>query len=183
MTPELLEVGKPYGGTLLDEDTAVFEFSKSGPELRLFFADPPEDLVRTVNEEDVRIGVLQVESIAVVPWQIGDRMTGDAQFHVFLYPPETRPVPEALSKDSRYTLYLSLIDRRSRTIRAARKLWLSTPLSDRFNEIIAFQHGSHIDREEYDAQVSIYQNRYADVTQAIRDAAIFEALQPVGGSG
>lgn len=182
MTPETLEVGKTYGGTLLDADAAVFEFSKSGPELRLFFADPPDDLIRTVTEDEVRIGVLQVEDIAVVPWQIGDNMTGDAQFHVFLYPPETRPVPEALSQDSRFTLYLSLIDRRSRTIRAVRRLSMSVPMSDKFNEIIASQHGNHIGREEYDAQVSIYQNRYADVTQAIRDAAVFEPLQPVHGA-
>ncbi|WP_151638290.1 hypothetical protein [Noviherbaspirillum aerium] len=182
MTPEILEVGKTYNGTLLETDSAVFEFSKSGPELRLFFAEPPDGLVRTVAEEEVRIGVLQVEDIAVVPWQIGDRMTGDAQFHVFLYPPETRPVPEVLSQDSRYTLYLSLIDRSSGLIKVVRRLWLSTAMSDRLNEIIAYQHGNHIGREEYDAQVSIYQNRYADVTQAIRDATIFEPLQPVHGS-
>lgn len=179
MTPEILEAGKTYGGTLLDSDSAVFEFSKSGPELRLFFADAPDQLVRAVSEDEVRIGVMQVEDIAVVPWQIGDRMTGDAQFHVFLYPPETRPVPEALRQDSRYTLHVILIDRRSRIIKAVRRLWLSVALSDKLNEIIAYQHGNHIGREEYDAQVSIYQNRYADVTQAIRDAGIFEALQPV----
>ena len=182
MTPEVLEVGKTYGGTLLDSDSAVFEFSKSGPELRLFFADVPDELVRAVSEDDVRIGVMQVQDIAVVPWQIGDRMTGDAQFHVFLYPLETRPVPEALTKDSRYMLCVSLIDRRSREIKAVRRLWLSVPLSDKLNEIIAYQHGNHIGREEYDAQVSIYQNRYADVKQAIRDAGIFEILQPEHGA-
>ena len=179
MTPDLLEAGKPYPGKLPDEDAAVFEFSKEGPELRLFFSGIDDEVVRHVAEDDCYIGLLRSGDIAVVPWKIGERMSGDAQFHVFLYPPETRPTPEIMTPDGRYLLRLFLVDRISGKVRAVRRLNLSPTLSKELTEAIAYQLGNHIGREEYDAQVSQYQTRYADVSDAIAASPLFEKAQPV----
>lgn len=56
---------------------------------------------------------------------------------------------------------------------------LQHPLSKELAEAIAYQLGNHIGREEYDAQVSQYQTRYADVREAIADAHLFEKAEPV----
>ncbi len=179
MTPDMLEAGKQYPGTLPVEDAAVFEFSKEGPELRLFFSGISDDVARHVSESEVRLGLLRSGDIAVVPWQIGDRMSGDAQFHVFLYPPETRPTAEILTRDGRYRMQLALVDRGSGEVRVVRYLNLSPAFSKELTEAIAYQLGNHIGREEYDAQVSQYQTRYADVRDAIAAAPVFEKAEPV----
>lgn len=174
MTPDALEAGKRYPGTVLDHDASVFEFSKAGPELRLFFSNIPDEVVRHVEHEDCYIGLLRSGDLAVVPWKIGDVMSGDAQFHVFLYPPETRPTPEILGNTLAYDVQITLVDRATGIIRAVRRVRLSPDLSKVFNEAIAYQLGNHIGREKYDAQVSIYQNQYRDVADAIAAAPIFE---------
>ena len=179
MTPDMLEAGKRYPGNLPKEDAAVFEFSKEGPELRLFFSDIPDEMARHVAESDCWLGLLRVRDIAVVPWKIGDRMSGDAQFHVFLYPPETRPTPEILTADGQYRLQLVLVDRASGVLRVLRRFDLSPAFSKELTEAIAYQHGNHIGREEYDAQVSEYQTRYADVREAIEAAPMFEKMRPL----
>ena len=179
MTPDMLEAGKRYPGTLPDEDAAVFEFSKEGPELRLFFTGIGDDVARHVAESDVWIGLLRSGDIAVVPWKIGDRMSGDAQFHVFLYPPETRPTPEIMTSDGQYRMLLVLVDRGSGEVRTVRWLNLSSALSKELTEAIAYQLGNHIGREEYDAQVSQYQTRYTDVREAIAATPLFEKAEPL----
>lgn len=178
VTPDLLKAGQRYPGKLPDEDAAVFEFSKEGPELRLFFSGIPDDVVRHVKEDDCYIGLLRSGDVAVVPWKIGDVMSGDSQFHVFLYPPETRPTPEIMTLDGRYMLQLLLVDRGTGTVRAVRRLALSPALSRELGEAIAYQLGNHIGREAYDAQVSEYQARYADVNEAIKAAPMFEKAEP-----
>jgi len=178
MTPDMLEAGKPYPGTLPEEDVAVFEFSKEGPELRLFFSGIPDEIARRVEQEDCYLGLLRSGEIAVVPWKIGDLMSGDAQFHVFLYPPENRPTPEILTRDGRYPMQLVLVDRETGMLRVVRRLNLSPALSKELTEAVAYQLGSHIGREEYDAQVSQYQTRYADVREAIAAAPVFEKAEP-----
>lgn len=179
MTPDMLEAGKSYPGTLPDEDAAVFEFSKEGPELRLFFSGITDDVARHVAESDCWIGLLRSGDIAIVPWKIGERMSGDAQFHVFLYPPETRPTPEIMTPDGQYRLQLVLVDRGTALVRVVRRLNLSPALSKELAEAIACQLGNHIGREEYDAQVSQYQTRYADVRDAIAAAPLFEKADPL----
>ena len=179
MTPDMLEAGKPYPGKLPDEDAAVFEFSKEGPELRLFFSGITDDIVRHVSGADCYLGLLRAGDIAVVPWKIGDRMSGDAQFHVFLYPPETRPTPEILTRDGQYRLQLVLVGRDSGQVHVLRRFNLSPALSKELTETIAFQLGNHIGREAYDAQVSEYQTRYADVRDAIAAVPLFEKMQPI----
>lgn len=179
MTPDMLETGKRYPGTLPDEDAAVFEFSKEGPELRLFFSGIGDDVARHAAESEVWIGLMRSGDIAVVPWKIGDRMSGDAQFHVFLYPPETRPTPEIMTADGRYRMLLVLVDRGTAEVRAIRWLNLSSALSKELTEAIAYQLGNHIGREEYDAQVSQYQTRYADVQDAIAATPLFEKAEPL----
>jgi len=179
MTPDMLEAGKRYPGALPEEDAAVFEFSKEGPELRLFFTGIGNDVARHVAESDVWIGLLRSGDIAVVPWKIGDRMSGDAQFHVFLYPPETRPTPEIMTSDGQYRMLLVLVDRGSGEVHVVRWLNLSSALSKELTEAIAYQLGNHIGREEYDAQVSQYQTRYADVRDAIAATPLFEKAEPL----
>jgi len=58
MTPDALEAGKPYPGTLPDKDVAVFEFSKEGPELRLFFSGITEDSFPLHETRHARVVVL-----------------------------------------------------------------------------------------------------------------------------
>lgn len=179
MTPDFLETGRTYPGRLPDEDAAIFEFSKEGPELQLFFSGIPEDVVQHVNEDDCWLGLLRSGDIAVVPWKIGDVMNGDAQFHVYLYPPETRPTPEIMTPDGRYGLQLLLVDRGTGKVRTLRRLVLSSGFSRELAAAIASQLGNHIDREQYDAQVSQYQTRYADVNKAIAEAPLFEKAEPL----
>lgn len=179
MTPDMLETGKAYPGTLPDEDAAVFEFSKEGPELRLFFSNLAEEMVRHVAEAECRLGLLRHGDIAVVPWQLGDRMQGDAQFHVYLYPPETRPTPEIMTPDDRYTVQLILVDRADGKVRVARRLRLSPAFSRELTDAVSYQLGNHIGREEYDAQVSAYQTRYPDVRDALTATPLFEKAEPV----
>jgi len=76
-------------------------------------------------------------------------------------------------------MWLTLIDRQSRVVRAARRLRLSHGLSAMLNETIAYQHRNHIGREEYDAQVSGYQTRTPDVAALIQSAEILEKIEPV----
>lgn len=172
-SPELLKVGQRYPGALPEQDCALFEFSKAGPELRLFFAEVPDRMVTAVAGDEVWIGVLREGDLGIVPWRIGEHMQGDAQFHIFLYLPETRPTDQILSAHHRYALQILLVDRRSAEIRVVRTVLLSPALSRAFNEIVAHQLGNHIGREEYDAQVSIYQNRFPDLDTVIA-AARFE---------
>jgi len=179
MTPDMLQAGQPYPGKLPDEDAAVFEFSKEGPELRLFFSGITDEIAQYVAEADCYLGLLRSRDIAVVPWKIGDRMSGDAQFHVFLYPPETRPTPEILTADGQYRLQLVLVDRSSRTLHVVRWFNLSAAFSKELTEAVAYQLGNHIGREEYDAQVSEYQTQYTDVRDAIEAAPLFEKMQPL----
>ncbi|HYD59419.1 MAG TPA: hypothetical protein VEC35_03650 [Noviherbaspirillum sp.] len=179
MTPDMLNAGQTYPGTLPNEDAAVFEFSKDGPELRLFFSNMPEDVVQHVTDDDCYLGLLRAGDIAVVPWRIGEVMSGDAQFHVYLYPPESRPTPEVLTPDGRYGLQLALVDRANGKVRAVRRLALSPGFSHELSDVVAYQLGNHIDREGYDAQVSEYQTRYADVAEAIKAAPRFEKAQPL----
>jgi hypothetical protein len=181
MTPDLLRVGERFPGSMPDTDSSVFEFPKYGPELRLFFADVPDDLVRCVEREDVHIGVLRHGDLGIVPWKIGDQLQGDAQFHIFLYLPEMRPIDEILSSQHRYVVQITLVDRSSGKVRALRRVLLSNELSIQFNEIVAYQLGNHIGREDYDAQVSVYQNQFPDLETVVAAAAKFEKaedLQP-----
>lgn len=177
MSPDELRVGQRYPGDLLDEDGALFEFSKEGPELRLFFSGIPEEAVREVESGDCYLGLLRAEDVAVIPWKIGDHMMGDAQFHVFLYLPETRPTNTVMEGGDRLRLPIILIDRDSGEVRAIRHVMLSERFSQALGQTIAYQLGNHIGREAYDAQVSIYQNKYPDVADAIRAAQIFEKAE------
>jgi hypothetical protein len=178
MTPASLEVGKPYPGTIPDHDASVFEFSKEGPELRLFFSGIPDDVVRHVQDDDCYLGLLRSGELAVVPWRIGEVMSGDAQFHIYLYTPEARPMPQALDDNAHYEVQITLADRATGMVKALRRVRLSTALSKVFNEVIAFQQGNQIQREKYDAQVDIYQNQYPSVADAIAAAPIFEKTEP-----
>lgn len=177
MTPDQLEVGKPYPGDMPDTDCSLFEFPKTGPELRLFFSDIPDELVRSVEQDDVHIGVLRRGDLGIVPWRIGDRLQGDAQFHIFLYLPEMRPTDEVLSPLDRLTVQITLIDRVSGRVCAVRPVRLSHELSLHFNEIVVYQLGNHIGREEYDAQVSVYQNQFPDLETVIAAAPLFEKAE------
>lgn len=183
MTSAELEVDKPYPGTLPDNDAAVFEFSKEGPELRLFFSGIPDRVAQRVQDDECYLGVLRSGDIAVVPWRIGDVMSGDAQFHVYLYPPETRPTPEILDKALSYVVQIVLVDRATNIVKVTRRVRLSPAMSKMLNEVIAAQHANHIDREAYDAQVSVYQNQYPNVADAINAALIFEQASPCTHAG
>lgn len=177
MTPEMLKPGQPYPGSLPDGDGAVFELSKAGPELRLFFASTPDELVRTVEQEPVQIGVLRHRDLGIVPWKIGDRLQGDGQFHVHLYPPETRPTDQILDKDDRYAVQIALVERATRTVRAVRSVVLSHELSVAINEIVAYQLGNHLGHEEYDALVSEYQSEFPDLGTVVAAADRFEQAE------
>lgn len=48
MTPDMLKAGKSYPGRLPDEDAAIFEFSKEGPELRLFFSGVDDEVANDI---------------------------------------------------------------------------------------------------------------------------------------
>lgn len=172
-----LKVGQPWTGAMHHEDGAQFEFSKTGPELRLFFTGVPEEAVREFERAPCQIGLLRAEDVAVVPWKIGEHMMGDAQFHVFLYPPETRPSDPVLERDERMRLQMTLIDRGTGRVLALRSVLLSPWLSKELAEAVSYQLGNHIGREAYDAQVAIYQNKYPNVQDAIRAAQIFETVQ------
>jgi hypothetical protein len=177
MTPEMLKPGKPYPGALPDGDGAVFELSKAGPELRLFFASTPDELVQCVEREPVRIGVLRHGNLGIVPWKIGEQLQGDGQFHVHLYPPETRPTDRILSGSDRYAVQIVLVECASRTVRAVRSVLLSHELSVAFNEIVAYQLGNHLGHEEYDAQVSEYQSEFPDLETVVAAADRFEQAE------
>src|SRR5690606_34999801 len=97
-------------------DGAVFEMSKEGPELRLFFSHMPDELVECVQHDEVWIGILREGDLGIVPWKIGERLKGDAQFHVYLYPPETRPVDPLISPYERYTVQITLVDRNTEDV-------------------------------------------------------------------
>jgi len=172
-----LKVGQAWGGQMHHEDGAQFEFSKTGPELRLFFSGLPEEAVREFETAPCQIGLLRLEDVAIVPWKIGERMMGDAQFHVFLYPPESRPSDPVLNQDARMRLQLVLIDRQTREVRALRSVLLSPRLSNELAEAVSYQLGNHIGREGYDAQVAIYQNKYPDVRETMQAARIFETAE------
>ncbi|HEY8609643.1 MAG TPA: hypothetical protein VIM12_21200 [Noviherbaspirillum sp.] len=177
MQTEDLQPGQAWTGPVHHEDGAVFEFSKDGPELRLFFAGVPPDAVREVQTADCHLGLLRAGDVAVVPWKIGEHMAGDAHFHVFLYPPESRPTDPLLNGDARLPLRIVLVDRDNRKLLAVRRVLLSQWLSQELAEAVAYQLGNHIGREGYDAQVAIYQNQYPDVQDAIKAAPIFERVE------
>lgn len=172
-----LRPGQRWTGNMHHEDGAQFEFSKAGPELRLFFSNIPEEAVREFESAPCEIGLMRVEDVAVVPWKIGEHLMGDAQFHVFLYPPETRPSDPVLNIDERMRLRVLLVDRAAGTVRAVRNVRLSLWLSKELAEAVSYQLGNHIGREAYDAQVAIYQNKYPDVRDAMRAADIFETAE------
>lgn len=172
-----LQVGQTWTGDMHHEDGALFEFSKSGPELRLFFSGLPEEAVREAETADCHLGLLRAGDVAVVPWRIGDRMMGDAQFHAFLYPPESRPSDPVLDHGGRMSVRIILIDRGTRQVRAMRSVRLSQWFSQELAEAVSYQLGNHIGREDYDAQVSVYQNQYPDVREAMRAADIFEKVE------
>lgn len=176
MSSNVLEIGKPYPGKIPHENLSLLEFSKAGPELRLFFSAVSDEMIASVLHDECHLGLIRSGDIAVVPWKIGDRLRGDTQFHVFLYPPESRPTAEILSKDARYDVQIVLVDRDTGTVRALRTVTLSTWFSKILNEVIAYQLGNHIEREAYDAQVSIYQTHYPTVDDAIRRAEVLEKV-------
>lgn len=176
MISTVLEVGKPYPATLPDEDESVLEFSKEGPQLRLFFSDVSDEMVESVIHDECHLGLIRSGDVAVVPWKIGEHLLGDTQFHVYLYPPETRPTADILSKDACYEVQIVLVDRSTGIIRALRTVKLSPWFSKVLNEVIVYQLGNHIEREAYDAQVSMYQTRYPSVEDALRAAEVFEKV-------
>jgi hypothetical protein len=176
MTSSVLEVGKPYPGPIPNQNISLFEFSKEGPELRLFFSSVSDEMVDSVRHDDCHLGLIRSDDVAVIPWKIGEHLRGDCQFHVFLYPPETRPTTEILSKDAHYEVQIVLVDRDAGQVRALRTVALSSWFSKILNEVVAWQLGNHIEREAYDAQVSIYQTHYPTVDDAIRAAEVFEKV-------
>lgn len=175
MSP-VLETGKPFPGTIPSENVSLLEFSKSGPELRLFFSAVSDEMVSSVLHDDCHLGLIRAEDVAVVPWKIGEHLRGDTQFHVFLYPPETRPTAEIIGKGARYEVQIVLVDRDTGLVRALRRVSLSPWFSKILNEVIAYQLGNHIGREEYDAQVSTYQAQHPSVEDALRSAEVFEKV-------
>src|SRR5690606_31586469 len=104
------------------------------------------------------------------PWRIGERMRGDAQFHVYLYTPENRPSDQVLTPQDRYPILISLVDRDRGTVRALRHVSVSHELGAAFSEIVAHQLGNFLDHEDYEAQVAGYQNEFPDVDTAITAA-------------
>jgi|GEM_PF-2165362 len=174
MSPDLLKVGQAYPGELPAQDGALFELAKYGPELRLFFSNLSEEMVRCVERDDIWIGVLRYGDLGIVPWKIGERMQGDAQFHVYLYHPEMRPTDQALAPHERYPIQVTLVDRSDGRVRALRHITVSHELGTAFDEIVAYQLGNFIDHEDYDAQVSGYQNEFPEVETAIQAAEHFE---------
>lgn len=176
MSSTVLEVGMSFPDAMPNKDESVFEFSKDGPQLRLFFSSIPDAMVDSVLHDDCHLGLIRSGDVAVVPWKIGERLRGDTQFHVFLYPPEVRPTAEILSKDAHYDMQIVLVDRKTGIVHALRTVSLSPWFSKILNEVIEDQLGSRIEREAYDAQVSIYQAQYPNVDDAIRHAQVFERV-------
>jgi hypothetical protein len=177
MNQDQLQVGQAYPGEALAEDGALFEFSNEGPELRLFFSRIPQEAARAFESEDCYLGLMRAGEVAVVPWQIGDRLIGDAQFHVYRYPPQTRPSDILVGMHERIAVRIVLIDRDSREVRALRRVLLSKWFSQELSEAVSRQLANRIGREEYDAQIGIYQSKYADVREAIAAADIFEKVE------
>lgn len=177
MDTEDVKAGQAWTGSMHHEDGAQFEYSKSGPELRLFFSGLPDDVVDDFMKQPCQLGLLRSANIAVVPWKIGDRLSGDAHFHVFLYPPESRPSDPVLENGERTRVRLILIDRDAGSVRAVRTVSLSPELSQELAEVVSYQLGNHIGREAYDAQVAIYQNKYPDVREAMGAAQFFETVR------
>ncbi|HVL76409.1 MAG TPA: hypothetical protein VM406_10350, partial [Noviherbaspirillum sp.] len=91
--------------------------------------------------------------------------------------PESRPTDEILSQYHRYHVQITLVDRSAKELRVIRRMTMSHELSVLFNEIVAYQLGNHIGREEYDAQVSIYQNKFPDLQTVVDAADRFEQLE------
>ncbi len=174
MTPEMLRPGQHFPGPMPDADGAVFELPKSGPELRLFFSHLPDALVQSVEHDAVWIGLLRHGDLGIVPWKIGDRLKGDAQFHVYLYPPEDRPIDQLLPPDERYRIRITLVDLDTALIRAVRVVSVSEEMADLFDEVVNHQLGNFISQEEYDAQVSGYQSEFPDLDTVFEGAARIE---------
>lgn len=177
MTPDQLTPGMVYPAALPDYDCSLFEFPKSGPELRLFYADIPDGLLQSIQHDTVYLGLLRYDGLGVVPWKIGDQLQGDAQFHVMLYPPETRPSGEVLPENGRFRLQVTLIDRSSGKVCAVRHVDLSRQLSTEFSALLADQLGDLIEREAYDAKVSAYQTLFRDLDTVIQSARHFDQAQ------
>lgn len=177
MAPDSLKVGQNWPGDVPAQDGAVFELAKYGPDLRLFFSGLTDEMVRCVERDDIWIGVLRYGDLGIVPWKIGEHMRGDAQFHVYLYPPETRPTDQVLTPHDRYPILVTLVDRGTRTIRAVRHVSVSHELGAAFNEIVVHQLGNFLDHEDYDAQISGYQDEFPEVETAIQAAEHFEKAE------
>lgn len=174
MMPDMLKPGQHFPGPIPGVDGAVFELSKHGPELRLFFSHMPDELVRSVENDEVWLGILRHGDLGIVPWKIGDRLKGDAQFHVYLYPPEYRPTDQLVPPSELYRVRITLIDSDSETVRAVRIVGVSHEMAGLFDELVNHQLGNFISHEEYDAQVSGYQSEFPDVDTVIEGAARFE---------
>lgn len=174
MSPDLLKTGQPWPGELPTQDGAIFELTKFGPELRLFFAPMPDELVHCVERDDVWIGLLRHGDLGIVPWKIGEQLKGDAQFHVYLYPPEQRPIDQLMSPYERYRIQITLVDRHAATVRAVRVVSVSEKLAELFDEVVNHQLGNFIDHEEYEAQVSGYQSEFPDLDTVFEGAARIE---------
>ena len=178
--PNIIPVatGLPYVGEIPAIEGVGFEFSATGPDLRLFYPDITSRELFDIRHGDIYLGVLRFKDLAIVPWRIGDSLQGDAQFHVGLNPEGFRPDPRAIDEQGLEVAVIG-IDTISRFILAARPVMLSERMTELMRRIVAGQLAHPIAKHAYDAQVRDFQRTFQGGAQQVIDAAeVFEKTTP-----
>lgn len=177
MTP--IRAGAPFLGDIPEGGGVGFEFSVFGADLRLFYPDVTNQEWQDVQHGDIYLGLLRFQDLAIIPWRIGDSLSGDAQFHICLYPPELRPAPPG-EDDAPLKVEIILVDTIDRYTLVARSVTLSPRFTERMRQVVAEQSAQPITRKIYDAQVAAFQREFSHGTQQVMDAAeFFEKTTPI----
>jgi hypothetical protein len=169
--------GHPYLGNTPDAEGCVFEFSRTGPDLRLFFANITRQELLDVREGTVHLGFMAYRDLAIIPWQFGSSLSGDAQFHAGLYSADSAPAEPSADDRTPLSVKLILIELLTKTVLVARDVTLSLQLSKALRTIVARQLAHPISRQEYELQVDSFQRKFnAGPGEIARRAQLFEKV-------
>lgn len=176
--PKVIPVapGLPYLGDVPAMEGVIFEFSSTGPDLRLFFPDTTAQERWQVQHAPIHLGLMRFEQLGIVAWKIGDCLQGDAQFHVGMNFDGFRPAPgDITAREAK--IPLQLIDSISRMFLAVRFMKPLPRFLQLMDDIVADQLRQSITRQAYDRQIDAFHQAFNAGTKQVIDAAdIFEQV-------
>jgi hypothetical protein len=149
-------IGMPYPRNCLGQNGVCFEMSpKSPPKLIFVMPHPTPKETRDINFGQIEMGLNVIDGIIFITYKIGDKMNGEAPFHVRLYDPLGITIDTTIDfpESSGLLMELTLVDSSTNITKVIRIIGSGNAFAHALMDAIRKQYESDFDPDAYDEKL------------------------------